>query len=243
MGWPLVRNDNRAIGQLAAQPPDRTRIQTVCLLRARRARVVGPKTLRLPTIPRRSGPYVPGIRENPTRGAHPLAPLAERRHGRGTGWLKGLPKPIGLFTCNDLIGLQAINLCREAGLNVPREVSVIGVDNDEIGVPARGARAIDRRSEHGPDRLQVGGDSRPLDAWGAIAPREIVLVRPLGVVTRESTEIAAALDPRLGQFPGVHQEVRLRPRSAWKTLVRRSGVSRSLLQQIFAARWAAPFTK
>lgn len=61
-------------------------------------------------------------------------------HERGGGarepqleaWLKSLPKPVAILACNDIRGQQVINACREAGLRVPDEVAVLGVDNDEL---------------------------------------------------------------------------------------------------------------
>jgi hypothetical protein len=47
-------------------------------------------------------------------------------------WLTRLPKPIALFACNDVRALQVAQACHIAGCSVPDEVSVLGVDNDEI---------------------------------------------------------------------------------------------------------------
>lgn len=46
------------------------------------------------------------------------------------GWLKELPKPVGIMTCHDDRGQQVLDACRRANLAVPDEVAVIGVDND-----------------------------------------------------------------------------------------------------------------
>lgn len=51
---------------------------------------------------------------------------------RFAAWLKELPKPCGLFAANDLLGEEALNVCRFAGVAVPEEISVLGVDNDEF---------------------------------------------------------------------------------------------------------------
>jgi LacI family transcriptional regulator len=47
-------------------------------------------------------------------------------------WLKRLPKPIGIMACNDDRGQHILEACKTAGLSVPEEVAVIGVDNDII---------------------------------------------------------------------------------------------------------------
>ena len=47
-------------------------------------------------------------------------------------WLRSLPTPVGLFACNDDRGRQVLEACRVAELNVPGDVAVVGVDNDEV---------------------------------------------------------------------------------------------------------------
>ena len=47
-------------------------------------------------------------------------------------WVRGLPKPIAVMACNDDRGLQLLDACRRADVRVPDDVSVLGVDNDEI---------------------------------------------------------------------------------------------------------------
>lgn len=47
-------------------------------------------------------------------------------------WLTSLPKPIGIMACNDDRGQHVLEACKIAGLHVPEEVAVIGVDNDVL---------------------------------------------------------------------------------------------------------------
>ena len=46
-------------------------------------------------------------------------------------WLKNLPKPVALMAANDMRAHQALHLCAKAGIKVPGEIAVLGVDNDE----------------------------------------------------------------------------------------------------------------
>ena len=46
-------------------------------------------------------------------------------------WLAALPKPCGLMAAMDIRGKQVLDTCALAGIRVPEEVAVIGVDNDE----------------------------------------------------------------------------------------------------------------
>lgn len=47
-------------------------------------------------------------------------------------WIQGLSKPCGVLACNDEAGLDVLHACQLAGLKVPEEVCVIGVDNDRL---------------------------------------------------------------------------------------------------------------
>lgn len=47
-------------------------------------------------------------------------------------WLKALPKPVALLAAMDSRAHQAIDVCSEAGLRVPLDVAVLGIDNDEL---------------------------------------------------------------------------------------------------------------
>lgn len=47
-------------------------------------------------------------------------------------WLGRLPRPVGVMACNDDCGQQVIEACRLAGLQIPDEIAVIGVDNDDL---------------------------------------------------------------------------------------------------------------
>ncbi len=47
-------------------------------------------------------------------------------------WIRSLPKPVGLMACNDIRAQQVLSVCGQYGINVPDEVAVIGVDNDDV---------------------------------------------------------------------------------------------------------------
>ena len=49
-----------------------------------------------------------------------------------TDFLASLPKPAGVMTTYDGRAAHVLNVCSAAGLAVPRQVAVIGVDNDEF---------------------------------------------------------------------------------------------------------------
>lgn len=47
-------------------------------------------------------------------------------------WLRALPRPAAVFAATDERAREVILACREAGLDVPRAVSVLGTNNDEF---------------------------------------------------------------------------------------------------------------
>ena len=130
--------------------------------------------------------------------AHETASLAgwEQTEQAVTGWLKSLPKPVGLMACSDRLALRVLDACHRARLAVPEEIAVIGVDNDEetcrFATPPLTSVMDDPR--------RIGYEAaRLLDqlmSWGGSAPDLApVLVPPLGVTTRRSTDTTAIDDP------------------------------------------------
>ncbi len=109
-------------------------------------------------------------------------------------WLDRLPKPVGIMACNDLCGRRILAVCQRKGLHVPEQVAVIGVDNDEVlcalAIPALSS------VEPGSDRIGFGA-AELLDRLikGAQVPSTALLVVPLEVVPRTSTDTIFVADP------------------------------------------------
>lgn len=47
-------------------------------------------------------------------------------------WIKALPKPVAVFCSHDLRAYHLASICRKAGLEVPNNVSILGVDDDTL---------------------------------------------------------------------------------------------------------------
>lgn len=47
-------------------------------------------------------------------------------------WLTQLPKPLALFACNDTAGLKISTVCKEVSIHIPKDIAVIGVDNEDL---------------------------------------------------------------------------------------------------------------
>ncbi len=119
----------------------------------------------------------------------------EREQEGMAHWIKSLPKPVGVMASNDDRGHQLLDACRRAGVSVPDEAAVIGVDNDSnlCNLCTPPLSSIDTN----PSR--VGYEAAALLMRminGEKAPREPVLLRiPRGLVRRQSTDVLAVDDP------------------------------------------------
>ncbi len=47
-------------------------------------------------------------------------------------WLRSLPKPIGIIAVTDARARQLLQACTIAGISVPEQVALIGIDNDQL---------------------------------------------------------------------------------------------------------------
>ncbi len=102
-------------------------------------------------------------------------------------WVKKQPRPLAVFACNDVRGRQVLAACARIGVLVPEEVAVLGVDDDEVIC----GLSLPPLSSIKPDTFQLGYEGAAiLDAMmkGSAAPGHRVLVPPLGVVVRRSSE-------------------------------------------------------
>lgn len=123
-----------------------------------------------------------------------IAPASWEKEQRDlASWLKGLPKPIGVMTCHDDRGQQLLDAALRAGLRVPDEIAVLGVDNDPFlcNLSTPQLSSIDLDSE------RIGYEAAAvLDRMmqGDRPPRHPLLFEPRALVSRQSTDITAVSD-------------------------------------------------
>lgn len=108
-------------------------------------------------------------------------------------WLASLSKPLALFCIDDSMGVWACAVCQRTGLRVPDEISVLGVDDDhmfcEMSWPHLSSIRLPGE--------QIGHEAAAiLDSMlrGRRVPKRPVLLPPMGVVTRQSTDVLAIDD-------------------------------------------------
>ncbi len=109
-------------------------------------------------------------------------------------WFKRVPKPIGLLGYGDTFAGRLCVAAQEAGFDIPTQIAVLAVGNNpwvcecapvpmsaiDVGLERRAQAAVDLMQE-----LLAGGP----------APAEAVLMPPVGIEVRQSTDVLAVADP------------------------------------------------
>ena len=111
-------------------------------------------------------------------------------------WLKQLPKPVGLWAVNDFAATRIIEACEYAGIAVPEEIALLGTTNDTLlcNLLTPPLSSIDLNSfQAGYTAAQIL-DAKMFHQKNTI-PQTPVLIPPLGVVKRQSTDITVVTDP------------------------------------------------
>lgn len=171
----------------------------------------------------------------------------EREQSYLVQWMSRLPTPIGVFACDDDRGREVLEACKVAGLNVPEDVAVVGVDNDEVfceladpplSSVALNAETAGYRAAALLESMMQGRERK----------RRKIVVEALGVVTRRSTDIVAVDDEDISkalQFirqqrgcgisvDSVAEEVAMSRRSLEKRF--REVIGRTILEEIQLTR-------
>jgi LacI family transcriptional regulator len=185
-GVPYVETDDAAIARLAVAHFAEREFRHLAFLGDDRFRWSANRRTAFTTAAGAAGREVTVFERPARRGRSADDDLVE-------AWLVGLPKPVGLFACYDIRGRQALDACRRAGLAVPDEVAVLGVDDDRLlcGLASPPLSSIvpdaagaGRLAAELLERL-MRGESLDRDEW---------LLPPLGVATRQSTDVRAVDD-------------------------------------------------
>lgn len=118
------------------------------------------------------------------------------QHRELSKWLLALPKPCGVLAVSDYRARYVLDACRQASIDTPDQIAVIGVDNEpficehvtpRLTSVARNNLKEGYRAAEMLDRLMQG---KELDSHEAVVP-------PLQVEERDSTAAFAVTDARL----------------------------------------------
>jgi len=155
----------------------------------------------------------------------------EQELPRIVDWLRDLPKPVGIMTCNDDRGELVIEACKMEQLKVPDEVAVVGVDNDtlicDLCSPPLSSVATNLE--------RIGYDAaETLNHMiaGREKGRPTLWIRPTHVAARQSTDVLAMEDVDVVKaLRFIRRAARLN--IAVQQVVQHTSLSRRALEQRF----------
>jgi LacI family transcriptional regulator len=146
-------------------------------------------------------------------------------------WLGGLAKPVGVMVCSDQVGPHVLEACRRAGIPVPDDVAVLGVDNDETLCEICTPPLSSINAGH----QRVGFEAAAM--LDRLMRRKVqlghpIFVKPQGVVSRRSTDVLAMSDRHVAGALKIIREQACSGLTAAQVFAR-VPVSRSVLQRRF----------
>jgi LacI family transcriptional regulator len=149
------------------------------------------------------------------------------------GFLRELTLPVGIMACDDTRARMVHEACHSAGLRVPDDVAIIGVGdnrpvcefcdtplssiqrpNEEMGYEAAGML----------DRMMKGHAAPPCD----------ILLPPLSIIKRKSTEVLGTRDPHVREAI-IYMTKHLQNSIGTREIAEELGVSRRTLEMHFQA--------
>ena len=108
-------------------------------------------------------------------------------------FIRRLPKPVGIFAVNDYTAVQATEACRQLGLECPRDMSIVSVDNEEMHCESAEPTITSIEQDYrGAGRL-AADLLEDLMSDASLAPRHLKF-GPVRIVRRQSSRVFAAYD-------------------------------------------------
>ena len=134
----------------------------------------------------------------PRSNADVLPTWRENMQRAVTRWIRGLPKPVGIFAPAVDFAATVLSTCRSEGFAVPEEVAVIGSGDDPAicNVFTPPLSCVDLPAE------RIGYDAASLlqrMMAGESPPKETLWIPATHVVHRQSTDLVAVEDPDVTQ--------------------------------------------
>jgi LacI family transcriptional regulator len=150
-----------------------------------------------------------------------------------TAWIRQLRKPVGLLASSDHHAQRILDACQRANVVVPEQVAVIGVDNDEetcrLSDPPLTSVILNSERVGYEGAKLLDHLMRKKNQASRLAP---VLIPPLGIATRRSSEVTAINDRLIANAARLIREKACQGLSV-DELLRKFGISRSIFYQRF----------
>jgi LacI family transcriptional regulator len=146
-------------------------------------------------------------------------------------WLDELPKPIGLWACNDIRARQVLASARRREIRVPDDVAILGVDDDEVICDL----SHPPLSSIVPNTHRIGYEGAAQLASlmkGEVPDSRLQLIPPIRVAVRKSSDMYAVEDPEVAAALHFIREHGL-GRVGVEDVVRATSISRTTLERRF----------
>lgn len=231
LGVPLISNDHAAVGKLAARHLMERGFQQFAYVGHAGHRWSDRRQAAFAQTVKRAG-YPCAIYEGRKDDVRALREgVWENEVDRIAKWVAALPKPVGVMACNDFRALQLLSACTLADVAVPEQAAVIGVGADDVACEL----AHPPLSSVMLNAWRMGYEAASLldrMMHGEAAPKAELLVPPLDVIGRRSTDVTAIADPIVAEATRFIREHACE-RINVETVLERMGVSRTSLQEHF----------
>ena len=148
-------------------------------------------------------------------------------------WLTELPRPLAVMASDDLPGRHVLTACREMGLQVPEQVAVLGVDDDDVlcEMVAPPMSSIVQDCDRNGYEAAALLDRMMQDLR---LPPQTIEIPPLHIVARRSTDVTAIEDMEVAKAIRLIHSKAGEPLSV-KVLLRDVPMSRRTLERRFTA--------
>ncbi|MDR1271023.1 MAG: DNA-binding transcriptional regulator [Planctomycetaceae bacterium] len=166
------------------------------------------------------------------RGRRVFYPVWEPRYDlMMQRWLRYLPKPIAIWAVSDALAIRLLEGCRRVGIQVPGEAAILGTTNDTLlcNIMTPPLSSVDLNG------FRIGYAAADRLAWkmkGKTVQESPVLIPPIGVIARQSTDMVALPDKEIATAIRFLRDNAARNISV-DQIAEASGISRSTLQRRF----------
>ena len=111
-----------------------------------------------------------------------------------TRWLTSLPRPCGVFAVQDYRSQLLVEACHDAGLKIPEEIAILGMDDDEI-ICEHSEPTLSSISRNSFKLGYEAASMLDLMIQGKPIPHTEILIPPADVITRASSDVMFSQDP------------------------------------------------
>lgn len=227
---PRVIGDHAAIGELAAGHFEERRFRNVAFFSKDYTHT---EELRFAGFRRR-------WRGNPPLDLFWRKNVADRRYDDWNALMRWLsrhlsdaPRPLAVFAFNDADAARVLHAAQAAGLSIPEEVAILGVDDETIIAENQSVPLSSIRH----DLARIGREAAELLERlmnGEAPPQEAILVPPCGISVRRSTDVVAVSSPLMRRALSLVSK-HLADAYGASELAGDLGISRATLNRLFAS--------